>query len=81
MLNFRLSLILLLACFAMIFLIQNVEAVDVRFLFWHIAVSRAIVIFIAFMLGFSELSTFYRAFKRWTGITPQQYRRQVTPAF
>jgi len=53
MLNFRLSLILLLACFAMIFLIQNVEAVDVRFLFWHIAVSRAIVIFIAFMLGFS----------------------------
>jgi AraC-like DNA-binding protein len=36
---------------------------------------------VAFMLGFSELSTFYRAFKRWTGITPQQYRRQVTPAF
>lgn len=35
---------------------------------------------VAFMLGFSELSTFYRAFKRWTGITPQQYRRQVTPA-
>lgn len=34
---------------------------------------------VAFMLGFSELSTFYRAFKRWTGITPQQYRRQVTP--
>lgn len=34
---------------------------------------------VAFMLGFSELSTFYRAFKRWTGITPQQYRRQVSP--
>lgn len=31
---------------------------------------------VAFMLGFSELSTFYRAFKRWTGTTPQQYRRQ-----
>ncbi len=34
---------------------------------------------VAFMLGFAELSTFYRAFKRWTGITPQQYRRQVSP--
>lgn len=36
---------------------------------------------VAFMLGFSELSTFYRAFKRWTGITPQQYRRQAVPSF
>ncbi len=34
---------------------------------------------VAFMLGFSELSTFYRAFKRWTGTTPQQYRRQFQP--
>lgn len=31
---------------------------------------------VAFLLGFSELSTFYRAFKRWTALTPQQYRRQ-----
>ncbi|WP_165856218.1 AraC family transcriptional regulator [Marinobacter sp. JSM 1782161] len=29
---------------------------------------------IAFLLGFSELSAFSRAFKRWTGESPAQYR-------
>jgi AraC-like DNA-binding protein len=29
---------------------------------------------IAFLLGFSELSTFSRSFKRWTGQSPIQYR-------
>jgi AraC-like DNA-binding protein len=30
---------------------------------------------IAFMLGYSELSAFSRAFKRWEAISPQDYRR------
>jgi AraC-like DNA-binding protein len=29
---------------------------------------------VSFLLGFSEPSAFHRAFRRWTGETPQQYR-------
>jgi AraC-like DNA-binding protein len=29
---------------------------------------------IAFILGYSEPSTFYRAFRRWTGMTPRKFR-------
>ena len=32
---------------------------------------------IAFLLGYSEVSAFNRAFKRWTGSTPLDYRRQI----
>ncbi len=31
---------------------------------------------IAFLLGYSEVSAFNRAFKRWTGSTPSDYRRK-----
>ncbi len=35
---------------------------------------------IAFAMGYSESSTFHRAFKKWTGLTPQNFRRQQVVA-
>lgn len=41
----------------------------------YLADRRESIAEVAFMLGFSEVSTFHRAFKRWTGLTPAAYRR------
>jgi AraC-like DNA-binding protein len=35
---------------------------------------------VAYLLGFSEPSTFHRAFRRWTGTTPGDYRRRMRPS-
>ena len=32
---------------------------------------------IAFLLGYSELSAFSRAFRRWHGMSPRDYRDQM----
>ena len=31
---------------------------------------------VTYLLGFSEPSNFARSFKRWTGVTPQEYQQQ-----
>jgi AraC-like DNA-binding protein len=30
---------------------------------------------IAFLLGFEEPNSFFRAFRSWTGMTPEQFRQ------
>ena len=34
---------------------------------------------IAMLLGYSELSAFSRAFRSWAGVSPQRFRRSLTP--
>ena len=50
--GFQLMLILILVCLAIIFIIQNVAAVEVSFLFWSITMSWALLIVFALVIGF-----------------------------
>ena len=49
--NIKLALILILSGIILIFVTQNVAAVEVTFFFWSISLSRALLIFFALALG------------------------------
>jgi AraC-like DNA-binding protein len=56
------------------------ELLDDPFVGLHVAqrVSRetfGIFSYVAYMLGFSETAPFFRAFKKWTGQTPGEFRK------
>ncbi len=47
---------------------------------YHLARQEISINEIAFKVGFTEPSTFHRAFKKWTGLTPGEYREAKTSA-
>ena len=54
---------------------QLIDQLRHRLAVRYLADDRLSIAEAAFLLGFSELSAFHRAFKRWTGQTPAGFRR------
>lgn len=50
--NFKIILVTVLACLALLFVAQNIEVISVRFLFWEISMSRAALILFSLLAGF-----------------------------
>jgi Protein of unknown function (DUF1049). len=50
--NFKITLVIILACLALIFVAQNIDVVTVSFLFWEISMSRAVLLFFSLLIGF-----------------------------
>ncbi|MEN6423377.1 MAG: LapA family protein [Smithella sp.] len=50
--NFKAGLLAILALLALIFLIQNMDVVTVKFLLWEMSMSRAVLIFFLLLIGF-----------------------------
>lgn len=49
--NYKMPLILVLLLLVILFTLQNSEQVSINFLFWHVTLSRALVIFIFLAIG------------------------------
>jgi uncharacterized integral membrane protein len=56
--SIKLIVLIILVSLAVIFLTQNVAAVEVTFLLWSISMSRALLIFFTLVIGFA-LGWFY----------------------
>lgn len=50
--NFKITLVVILVCLALIFVAQNIDIVTVSFLFWEISMSRAVLLFFSLLIGF-----------------------------
>jgi len=49
--HFKLTLSLVLASLAVLFVIENAAVVEVRFLFWHLFMSLSLFVFLLFAIG------------------------------
>jgi AraC-like DNA-binding protein len=57
---------------------QVLDAIRKELALTYLRQTQNSVLYISERLGFSEQSAFQRAFKRWTGSTPRQYRTAIT---
>lgn len=49
--NYKLILSLILACLALLFIIQNAAVAEIHFLFWTFSMSGGLMIFLVLIIG------------------------------
>ena len=59
---------------------ELVDTARCRYAQRYLSDDRLAISEVAFLVGFSEPSNFHRAFRRWTGLTPAEYRGAQTRA-
>lgn len=47
----KISLLMVILILVVIFTLQNTEQVDIKFLLWHLSLSRAFMLFLVFIMG------------------------------
>ena len=50
--NYKMILVLVLLGLAVLFILQNVAVVEIKFLFWSIQMSRSLLMFFLLAIGF-----------------------------
>lgn len=50
--NIKLVLLLILSTLSVVFVAQNISAIEIRFLFWSVSLSSSLLIFFTLLLGF-----------------------------
>ena len=51
--NYKIGLVAVFVLVALIFLAQNYDVVIVKFLFWELSMSRAVLLFFSLLIGFT----------------------------
>jgi len=69
--NFKLILSIVMAGMAVLFIIQNVTVVDLKFLFWTLSMSRALFMFLILSTGIIMGWLLHNYFKRLKTVNMQ----------
>ena len=69
--NFKLILSIVMAGMAVLFIIQNVTVVDLKFLFWTLSMSRALFMFLILSTGIIMGWLLHSYFKRLKTVNMQ----------
>lgn len=76
--NWKLVATLLLLLFVMIFAVQNAETVDIRLLFWNLALPRWLLIFMLLVIGII-IGWFYRSMIRLSDVRSYKKKSNDQP--